>query len=42
VQERLRSDAVGGVHTHIVAPMAANDEELMRTLNAVSPNTFSF
>jgi probable F420-dependent oxidoreductase len=42
-RERIRDDARGGVHTHIVAPLAgANGEEVLRTFKAFRPDVFSF
>jgi probable F420-dependent oxidoreductase len=42
VRQRLREDAEGGVHTHIIAPLAADPESAMRTFAAVTPDQFSF
>lgn len=42
VRERIRHDADGGVHTHILAPMTGNEEEAMRTFNAFTPKNFTF
>lgn len=42
VRQRLREDAAGGVHTHIIAPMAADPQSAMRTFAAVTPDQFSF
>ena len=42
IQARIRENAEGGVHTHIIAPMAAKPEELERTLAAFSAKNFSF
>ncbi|MGI9326940.1 MAG: LLM class flavin-dependent oxidoreductase [Pseudomonadales bacterium] len=42
IQNRIRSDAAGGVHTHIIAPMAADANDLERTLNAFTSSNFSF
>ena len=42
-RERIRFDADGGVHTHILAPLAgATPEEVMRTFEAFTPDQFSF
>jgi probable F420-dependent oxidoreductase len=41
-RERLRFDADGGIHTHIVAPLAgATPEEVERTFAAFTPDQFS-
>jgi probable F420-dependent oxidoreductase len=38
---RVLEDAKGGVHTHIVAPLAgAKGDEVMRTFNAFTPSVF--
>jgi alkanesulfonate monooxygenase SsuD/methylene tetrahydromethanopterin reductase-like flavin-dependent oxidoreductase (luciferase family) len=42
VQERIRSDAHTGVHTQIIAPMAATPEDAMRTLSAFTQDNFEF
>ncbi|MEM1229722.1 MAG: LLM class flavin-dependent oxidoreductase [Pseudomonadota bacterium] len=42
IAERIRSDAGGGVHTHIIAPMAADAADLERTYNAFTSANFSF
>ncbi len=42
VRERIRQDAAGGVHTHIIAPLAASAESQMRTFQAFTPAVFSF
>ena len=41
-QERIRHDAEGGVHTHIIAPIAASAEDAQRTFDAFTPDKFSF
>ena len=42
-RERIRFDADGGVHTHILAPLAgATPDEVMRTFAAFTPDEFSF
>jgi alkanesulfonate monooxygenase SsuD/methylene tetrahydromethanopterin reductase-like flavin-dependent oxidoreductase (luciferase family) len=42
-RERIREDAAGGVHTHILAPLAgSNAAEAMRTFKAFTPDQFSF
>ncbi len=40
VRERIQADADGGVHTHIVAPMAADANDLQRTFNAFTGDQF--
>ncbi len=40
VRERIQSDADGGVHTHIVAPMAATPEEMQRTFATFTADQF--
>ncbi len=40
VRERIQADADGGVHTHIVAPMAADANDLERTFNAFTGDKF--
>ena len=42
VRERIRSDATGGVHTSIIAPLAGDPESAMRTFQAFTPDVFSF
>jgi probable F420-dependent oxidoreductase len=42
IQNRIQADADGGVHTHIIAPMAANAEDLERTFNAFTAANFQF
>ena len=42
VRERIRSDAAGGVHTSIIAPLAGDPESAMRTFEAFKPANFSF
>ncbi len=40
---RIRDDADGGIHTHIIAPLAgSNAAEAMRTFKAFTPDQFSF
>ncbi len=42
-RERVRWDASGGVHTHIIAPLAgAKGDEVLRTFEAFAPDVFSF
>ncbi|MDA1077307.1 MAG: LLM class flavin-dependent oxidoreductase [Proteobacteria bacterium] len=41
VRERIQADADGGVHTHIVAPMAASPEAVQRTFNAFTADQFT-
>jgi len=41
-RERILEDAAGGVHTHIVAPLAgAKGDEIMRTFKAFTPSVFA-
>jgi probable F420-dependent oxidoreductase len=42
VRQRLREDAAGGIHTHIIAPLAPDPDSVMRTLEAVTPARFAF
>ncbi|NKC01176.1 MAG: LLM class flavin-dependent oxidoreductase [Pseudomonadales bacterium] len=42
IQERIQSDADGGVHTHIIAPLAGSREDLDRTFNAFTASNFKF
>ena len=42
IQERIQSDADGGVHTHIIAPLAGSREDLDRTFNAFTSANFKF
>ena len=42
VQDRIRADAEAGVHTQIIAPMAATPEDAMRTFSAFTGENFSF
>lgn len=42
IADRIRSDAAGGVHTHIIAPMVADAADMERTLNAFTRANFSF
>ncbi len=42
IQARIQADADGGVHTHIIAPMAATREDLERTYNAFTAENFRF
>ena len=42
IQERIREDAEGGVHTHIIAPLGGNPEDVERTLAAFSGGEFQF
>ncbi len=41
VRERIQADADGGVHTHIVAPMAADKADVERTFAAFTGDKFS-
>jgi probable F420-dependent oxidoreductase len=40
VRARIQEDANGGVHTHIIAPMAASPEALQRTFDAFRGDRF--
>ncbi len=42
IQDRIRADAAGGVHTHIIAPVAASPEDVERTFTAFTAGNFSF
>lgn len=42
IRERIQADADGGVHTHIIAPMAASAEDVTRTFNAFTGDKFQF
>lgn len=42
IRQRIREDAAGGVHTHIIAPMAATREDMERTYNAFTAENFQF
>ena len=42
IRSRIQADADGGVHTHIIAPMAATVEDLERTYNAFTAANFQF
>ncbi len=42
IRARVREDAEGGVHTSIIAPMAATPADLDRTFNAFRASEFSF
>lgn len=42
IRSRIQADADGGVHTHIIAPMAATAEDLERTYNAFTAANFQF
>ena len=42
IRARIQADADGGVHTHIIAPMAATEEDLERTYNAFTATHFQF
>jgi len=42
VRARIQEDADGGVHTHIIAPMAASAEAVQRTFDAFRGDRFSF
>lgn len=40
IQARIQADADGGVHTHIIAPMAARAEDVQRTFDAFRGDVF--
>jgi alkanesulfonate monooxygenase SsuD/methylene tetrahydromethanopterin reductase-like flavin-dependent oxidoreductase (luciferase family) len=42
IQARIQADADGGVHTHIIAPLAGNRDDLERTFNAFTASNFQF
>lgn len=42
VRARIQEDTQGGVHTHIIAPIANSEDEVMRTFNAFTASNFSF
>ena len=42
IQARIQADADGGVHTHIIAPLAGKPEDLTRTFNAFTGANFQF
>lgn len=42
IHERINADADGGVHTHIIAPLAGSKEEISRTFAAFSATSFTF
>lgn len=42
IRARIQEDADGGVHTHIVAPLAGNAEDVERTFNAFTADKFQF
>jgi probable F420-dependent oxidoreductase len=42
VRERIQSAADGGIHTHIIAPIAATQEAAQRTFEAFRGDRFSF
>lgn len=43
VHNRIREDAAGGIHTHIIAPLGgASNEEIAATYQAFRPDRFSF
>jgi probable F420-dependent oxidoreductase len=41
VRTRIQADADGGVHTHIIAPMAATPADVQRTFDAFSGDVFT-
>ena len=42
IRARIQADADGGVDTHIIAPLAASQEDLDRTYNAFTAKQFNF
>jgi probable F420-dependent oxidoreductase len=40
IRERIQADADGGVHTSIIAPLAATPEDVQRTFNAFTADQF--
>lgn len=42
IRERIIEDADGGIHTHIIAPLAGTPEDLQRTFEAFSADNFQF
>ena len=42
IHQRIQEDADGGVHTHIIAPLAANGDDIERTFNAFTADKFQF
>ena len=42
IRARISEDADGGVHTHIIAPLAGSPEDLERTFNAFTADNFQF
>lgn len=42
IRERIQSDADGGVHTSIIAPLAASADDLQRTFDAFRADVFQF
>ena len=42
IQDRILEDAEGGVHTHIIAPLGGDPEDVHNTLNAFSADEFQF
>ena len=42
IRDRIREDAEGGVHTSIIAPLAATPEDVQRTFDAFRADVFQF
>jgi len=42
IRARVQEDSDGGVHTHIIAPLAGNADDVERTFNAFTGDKFSF
>jgi alkanesulfonate monooxygenase SsuD/methylene tetrahydromethanopterin reductase-like flavin-dependent oxidoreductase (luciferase family) len=40
IRERIQADADGGVHTSIIAPLAATPEDVQRTFDAFTADKF--
>ena len=42
IQDRIREDAEGGVHTHIIAPLGGDPDDVENTFSAFSADEFQF
>lgn len=42
IRDRIREDAAGGVHTSIIAPLAATPDDVQRTFDAFRADVFQF
>ena len=40
IRDRIQEDADGGIHTHIIAPLAGNNGDVERTLEAFTADQF--